>query len=133
VLGTLVIQGVTLEPLIRYLRFPPDTSRNEERARVRLQLAEAAAAELDGRDDAAARLLRDELELERTCDPRSTPELVGPVDALRLTAIRSKRAALWRMRRERLVSEDVFRAFEQELDLSEVAASRQELFDLANN
>jgi len=133
VLGTLVIQGITLEPLIRYLRFPPDTSRNDERARVRLQLAEAAAAELDGRDDAAARLLRDELELERTCDLRSTPELVGPVDALRLTAIRAKRAALSRMRRERLVSEDVFRAFEQELDLSEVAASRQELFDLANN
>ena len=46
--------------------------------------------------------------------------------------IRTQRAALWRMLRDGDIDDENFSLLEQELDLSEVAASRRELFDLVD-
>jgi Na+/H+ antiporter len=130
VLGTLIVQGITLEPLIRLLRFPVDTTQSEELERTRLALAAEAEAELAGRDDDAANVLRGELQLERISDSRSAEESHSAVEVLRLAVIRRKRAALWRMFRDGAIDDETFRVIEGELDLSEIAASRREPFEL---
>jgi Na+/H+ antiporter len=112
VLGTLVIQGITLEPLIRLLNFPDDTALEKEKARVRALLTDAALASLQERDDPTASALRQELQLEM-------------IDGLRIDTIRKQRQLLGRMRRQCEVDEEVFRALEQELDLHELGSMRQ--------
>jgi hypothetical protein len=101
--------------------------------RARLALAAVAESELDKRDDDAAKLLREELRLERISDQRSAHESDNGVDALRLAMIRTKRAALSRMLRDGAVDDEDFRVLERELDLSEAAASRRGLFDLIDS
>jgi CPA1 family monovalent cation:H+ antiporter len=133
VLGTLIVQGITLEPLIRLLHFPVDITQREDLERGRRALTAVARTELDKRDDAAAKLLREELRLEQISDQRSAPESDSAVDALRLATIRTQRAALWRMLRDGAVDDETFRVLERELDLSEVAASRREVFDLVDS
>ncbi len=112
VLGTLVIQGITLEPLIRWLNFPDDTAHEKEKARVRALLTDAALASLQARDDPTASALRQELQLDM-------------IDGLRIDTIREQRLLLSRMRRQCEVDEEVFRALEQELDLHELGSMRQ--------
>ena len=47
ILGTLVVQGLTLPGLIRLLHLEPDHTTEEEEARARIQASEAAIARLD--------------------------------------------------------------------------------------
>ncbi len=47
ILGTLVVQGLTLPALIRVLRIQPDTSELEEDAQARIRASEAALARLE--------------------------------------------------------------------------------------
>ena len=110
VLGTLVIQGLTLEPLIRLLRFPEDTSQQEETKLARATLAEIAA--------------RAHAESERV-DPHDDP-------VLRLAMVQRQRDALRELYTAARIEEDVFRAIEQELDLEEVAATRDQPFNLVD-
>lgn len=131
VLGTLVIQGVTLEPLIRLLRFPPDDSHGEALMRTRERLADVACAVLADRDDRAARTVRDELDAERR-EAHADPARLADIDKLRLATIRARREALETLRRDGDVDDDVYLELQQELDLSEIAALRRKAFDLAN-
>jgi CPA1 family monovalent cation:H+ antiporter len=63
ILGTLVLQGLSLPALIRAMRIEPDRSEEEEEARARIRAAEAALARLEEladeewvRDDTAERM-----------------------------------------------------------------------------
>ncbi|HVJ63042.1 MAG TPA: cation:proton antiporter, partial [Tahibacter sp.] len=131
VLGTLVIQGATLEPLIRLLRFPADTSHGEALMQTRERLADVACAVLADRDDRAAQMVRDELNAERR-ESHADPARLAAIDKLRLDTIRARREALERLRRDGDIDDDVYRELQQELDLSELAASRRKAFDLAD-
>lgn len=124
VLGTLVIQGLTLEPLIRLLHFPPDSSHEEEKARVRSVLTDSAIDSLRERDDATAMALRQELQLEMI-DHQAPGRIVGGLDGMRLEAIRMQRQLLLSMRRQCAVDEEVFRALELEMDLYELSSMRR--------
>ena len=110
VLGTLVIQGLTLEPLVRLLRFPQDTSQRDG-----LELARAALAEVSARAHAE----------------RAGADVHDDA-ALRLAVVSRQRAALADLHRENRIEEDVFRTIEQELDLEEVAATRDRPFNLVD-
>lgn len=110
VLGTLVIQGLTLEPLVRLLRFSEDTSQQNE-----IALARAALA------DVAARAHAESPGIDVHNDP-----------ALRLAMVHRQREALHDLHRDNRIEEDVFRAIEQELDLEEVAATRDRPFNLVD-
>jgi CPA1 family monovalent cation:H+ antiporter len=132
VLGTLVIQGITLEPLIRLLRFPDDASHENEKARVRAVLTHSAMNSLQERDDSPAAALRQELQLEMI-DHQAPGRIVGGVDSLRLEAIRLQRQVLQGMRRQCEIEEEVFRDLEQELDLHELASTRKLQLELINN
>ncbi len=47
ILATLVLQGLTLDPLIRLLKLEADSSRDQEHARAHLAAARAAQRRLD--------------------------------------------------------------------------------------
>lgn len=131
VIGTLVVQGITLGPLIRLLRFPTDSSRDDELRRARAQLENIGEAMLDGREDEAARVLRAERATERAhAEATHDPSVV---DALRLESIRAQRDALRRMHHDGVINDEAFHALQEELDLSELAASRRERLGLVDS
>lgn len=122
VLGTLVVQGLTLQPLIRRLRLPPDDSFDREVVAARETLLQAAVASLAARTDDASARVRADYELDRAANAQGGPQasrLVRP----RLAAILAQRERLAALRREGAIDDDVFHALEQELDFAELAAS----------
>ena len=134
VLFTVVVQGLTLPALIRRLGVVDDGAEEEaEEHAARIAAAEAALAALDGlaaedwaRDASVERLrglyayrrrrfatMRGELEDDDIID-RS-------LDYQRLlhAVIEAQRAAIVRLRNERVISSDVMRRVERDLDLEE--------------
>ncbi|MDF2998262.1 MAG: sodium:proton antiporter [Xanthobacteraceae bacterium] len=127
VLGTLVLQGLTLGPLIRALRFPPDRSFDAELASSRVKLLDAAIAGLDGRNDDAAVQQRDVYAADRALALKGKdPRTVAAVDDARRRSIAVKRTELARMRRRGEIEDDVFHILEQELDWAELAVATPE-------
>ncbi|GFE81180.1 sodium:proton antiporter [Steroidobacter agaridevorans] len=131
VLGTLVVQGLTLRPLIRYLSFPPDRSFAKEVAAARLLLLDAALNSMADRDDAVATRLRETYEEERKiAEAGNHPRDVSEFDAVRRHNIAAKRNKLAELRSEGAIDDDVFHALEQELDWAELAVTApQELVE----
>lgn len=124
VLGTLVVQGLTLGPLIQWLAFPPDNSFGEEVAAARVQLLDAAVDSMADRQDALAHRLRETYEEDRKIAMTGNhPREVSEFDALRRQNIATKRIKLAELRREGIIDDDVFHALELELDWAELAAS----------
>ncbi|MDO3431112.1 cation:proton antiporter [Rhizobium sp. CBN3] len=121
VLGTLIVQGLTLGPLIRFLKFDPDTSLNRDLTKARVALIDAALAELEG-EDKSTRILRDVYTSEReiAADGRH-PREVSRLDKQRRNVIGAKRRKLAAMRRAGEIDDDVFHMLEQELDWAELA------------
>ncbi|MBB4190574.1 CPA1 family monovalent cation:H+ antiporter [Rhizobium aethiopicum] len=121
VLGTLIVQGLTLGPLIRFLKFDPDKSLNRDLTKARVALIDAALAELEG-EDKSTRILRDVYTSEReiAADGKH-PREVSRLDKQRRNIIGAKRRKLAAMRRAGEIDDDVFHMLEQELDWAELA------------
>jgi CPA1 family monovalent cation:H+ antiporter len=130
VIGTLVIQGATLEPLVRLLKFPVDVSRDDELAHARAALAEAAERALEGREDTTAALVRSEFAASEATT--ESPAGALPADATRRMVIGKQREALQRLRSEGRIEDGTFRRLEQEIDLKDVATLRGGEFDLVD-
>jgi hypothetical protein len=123
VLGTLVVQGLTLRPLLSRLALPLDDSVEEEVALARTEAARAAldalAADAGADRDAEARHLlergyRARLEAcARSGDGFADPTGLG---ALRRRALTAERARLAALRREERIGDDAFHRVEEELD-----------------
>jgi NhaP-type Na+/H+ or K+/H+ antiporter len=124
VLGTLAVQGLTLSPLVRLLRFQPDKSFERDLVSARVALLDAAAASLKGNTSGAAARIRAVYrdECAATTDGRYPAQLTG-VEKLWLKSIIAQRKKLIALRRAGAVDDDVFHALEQELDWAELAAS----------
>jgi Na+/H+ antiporter len=134
VLGTLVVQGLTLGPLIQWLAFPPDNSFGEEVAAARVKLLDAAVESMADRNDALAQRLRATYEEDRKIAMAGDhPREVSEFDALRRENIAAKRIKLAEMRREGAIDDDVFHALEQELDWAELAASSPHRVELVES
>lgn len=131
VLGTLVVQGMTLAPLIRLLRFQPDESFGRQLTLARLALLDAAIASLGERRDEAATRLRETYLMEReVAADGHHPRAVTDIDRLRRHSLKAKRRILADLRRSGRIDEDVFHTIEQELDWAELAASPPDRFEL---
>jgi CPA1 family monovalent cation:H+ antiporter len=130
VIGTLVIQGATLEPLVRLLKFPADNSRDDELAKTRAMLVKVAENTLAGRKDKAAEMLRWEFGVTEA--PDLSPDKPASADVTRKLLIRNQREELQRLRREGRIEDETFRRLEQELDLEDVATLRNGQFDLVD-
>jgi CPA1 family monovalent cation:H+ antiporter len=126
VLGTLIIQGLTLRPLIVALRLKADNPVALEASRARAIAYRAALQEIAGDTSEAAEILRLEyraLLLRAQSDPDSgvpTGEL--PADPLRRRAVAAARQSIIRLRRSEEIGDDAFHLLEEEFDRAELSA-----------
>jgi monovalent cation/hydrogen antiporter len=126
VLGSLVIQGLTLRPLIAMLRLKEDNTVIAEVARARVVAYRAALDEIDGDPSEEAEILRLEygaLLLGAKADPDgavASSEL--PADPLRRRAIGAARRSIIALRRSEDIGDDAFHQIEEEFDRRELSA-----------
>lgn len=125
---TLVVQGLTLAPLIRKLKVGTDWSGHQEERRAKLALTKAAVAAIDELataekiSDAVAERIRAEFAEKVTLGVATGAVLVGAADParrLRDAAIKAERRELIRIWRENLISDDVLHHIEEDLDYQE--------------
>jgi NhaP-type Na+/H+ or K+/H+ antiporter len=125
VLGSLVIQGLTLRPLILALNFDDDDPVGREAAHARGVVFRAALEEIDADPSEEAEILRLEYRavlLRAESDPDgglTSREL--PSDPLRRRAIAAARRALLSLRRTEAIGDDAFHLVEEELDRAELS------------
>jgi CPA1 family monovalent cation:H+ antiporter len=122
---TLVVQGLTLAPIIRAFAFTPERTFHAEARVARLEATRRGAEALEDlsrepwvepRDVEWLRgELRDRLQLleHSTGEPEGRRRLRGEM-------LRAERRMLVRLRNEGAISDDVLRELEQELDLEAV-------------
>jgi Na+/H+ antiporter len=130
VLGTLIVQGITLGPLIRMLRFAADNSLVEELASARVVLLDLAIEGLSQRDDEPARSLRDRYLTERSQAAGGGRRTATAADDLHRQCIDTQRRKLFELWTAGEIDDDVFHSLELELDLQELASSPTDRFEL---
>jgi CPA1 family monovalent cation:H+ antiporter len=126
---TLVVQGLTLAPIIRAFRFTPESTHEEEERLARLEATRRGAEALedlsrepwaDPRDVEWLRAeLRDRLRIHQQQHHGDAHGLDGR-RRLRTAMIRAERRMLVRLRNEGAISDEVLRELEQELDLEAI-------------
>jgi CPA1 family monovalent cation:H+ antiporter len=104
VLGTLVIQGFTIGPLIKALKIAPDASLEEEISLARTAMMDAALSALEAEKGTEAEAVRDEYR------------------AARAMAIRAQRQALDGLRASGRIEDDAYHRLEEEMDWAELNA-----------
>ena len=124
VLGTLVLQGLTLGPLLRWLKLSDDGMVDRERDVARQEVTRAALAALESASEPEAAVLRKEYKVALGDEATKwlRPQVFG---RLRLKAIKAERKALYRLRQDREIGDDAYHAIEEELDWAEGNARRR--------
>lgn len=126
VLGTLVLQGLTLRPLMQLLSLPYDGAVEREVRLARNRTAQAALASLardDGpltdaiRQEYAARMPPNE---GAAVGDRSDAGQLGDVIAARKRALAAERQALLALRGTGEIGDDAFHAVEEEIDWADM-------------
>jgi hypothetical protein len=119
VLGTLVLQGFTIRPLIASLKIDKDPSLDLEVAATRNAMIEAALASLGNQTGAAAEEVKGELEAARLGSvDRARP--TTQYDELRRRALSAERDLLNDRRENGDIGDDVYHHLEDELDRTEL-------------
>ncbi|WP_027056720.1 cation:proton antiporter [Mesorhizobium erdmanii] len=124
VLGTLVLQGMTLKPLLRILNFDPDRTIDNEVAQARVAVMQAALDVLSRKTSAAAAVVREQYEAQRVIaqNPEDA-QAATEYDRLRLYAINRQRDTLEELRRNGTIGDEAYHRLEEEIDWAELAAS----------
>jgi len=120
VLGTLVVQGFTIRPLIALLRIAPDRSLDLEVAEARRAMLDAALAELAGYSGEAADAVRGEYREARAASSSDPTRPVTQYDELRVLAIAAERRLLAEWRQQGRIFDDTYHLLEGELDRAEL-------------
>src|SRR6266403_187935 len=124
VLGTLVIQGFTLRPLLDRLGFETDDAVEREISRGRLGIMQAALDALAGeRSPAAAAVREGYLAAREVAASAEEPQGATEHDRLRLRAITAQRLTLHRLREEGAIGDEAFHRLEEEVDWAELDAA----------
>jgi monovalent cation/hydrogen antiporter len=121
VIGTLVVQGLTLALLIRLLGLDRSAGEADELAVLRGELARAALAALEGREDPAAAQLR--AEYQSKLDARGDPAIAAGFEQRRtfgLAALAAQRKALDRLQADNRLNADEYNLLLEELDWREL-------------
>jgi CPA1 family monovalent cation:H+ antiporter len=133
ILGTLVVQGLSLPAVIRALHFSPERLDEKEDAKARIYAAEAALERLDElleedwvRSDTAERL-RGAYSFRRSRftarfdegDDGAVEEQSVNYQRLRRELLQAERRAIVELRRNGRISDDVMRRVERDLDLED--------------
>ncbi|MFL6835841.1 MAG: cation:proton antiporter [Bradyrhizobium sp.] len=126
VLGTLVIQGLTLRPLILAFGLKDDNPVGVEVARARAVAYRAALDAIEDDPSEEAEILRLEYRailMQADDDPNggiANGEL--PADPLRRRAIQAARNSIFDLRATEVIGDDAFHRIEEELDRAELSA-----------
>ena len=115
VLGTLVIQGLTLAPLMRWLQLDDDDAVAREVSLARAETARTAADILDSDNTPYADGLHQDY--ERSVSQES--------HALMLRVIAGQRRRLLQMRRQSTIGDNAYHVIEEELDWAEGHTARR--------
>jgi CPA1 family monovalent cation:H+ antiporter len=127
ILLTLVVQGLTLAPIIRAFNFAPEEAHHREARLARVEAARRGAEALedlsrepwvDGRD---VEWLRTEIRERVRLLAESSPTAESR-RRLRAEMVRAERRMLVRLRDEGAISDEVLVELEQELDFEAVRA-----------
>ena len=126
VMGTLVVQGLTLGPLIKWLGAGDDGQLTEEIKRARQVVTQAAFDDLKGRKGRIASRLKDEYG-DRLDAVQSDSAEDGRVeleaDQIHNALLKVKRDALLALRTSGEIGEQAYYQIEEELDRHELALS----------
>lgn len=129
VLGTLVIQGLTLRPLLLWLNLDDDGTVEREIRHARLETlraAVAAASECEGAETAALVRHRYELQLRRAENDAAespVPDIEGAASAdaeVVRAAVEASRQRLVALRADGTIGDAAFQRVEEELDWAEL-------------
>ena len=128
---TLLVQGLSLGPLVGALRFEPDQSHHAEERLARREATRRGGEALEdlSREDWVDQRDVDVLRSEVRERLQMSEQQGGSYDGrqrLRLAMIDAERRMLIRLRNEEAISDEVLRGLEQELDLESVRAGAGE-------
>jgi monovalent cation/hydrogen antiporter len=129
VLTTLVIQGLTLRPLMAFLGLKDDGSVQREIQLARVETARAALRVLEQEVDGhpSIDILRSEYEARIRSGERTVADGELSLGETRMTelqrrAVRAQRQTLMELRSRLVIGDDAFHAAEEEIDLLELTA-----------
>ena len=124
--ATLVLQGLTLTPLIRWLKLGTDPAAHEEHMRARIALGRAALAAIDKvaanekmPGDLVARVRAEFNDRIGAAMPHGHHSSFAFGRDLRLAAVRAERQELIRIWRAGEISDEILHHLEEELDYEE--------------
>jgi CPA1 family monovalent cation:H+ antiporter len=125
VLATLVLQGLTLAPLIKLLKLDRSGYAALELSFARAALAEAGLAKIEGQEGPEAENLRFRLSLiRRTCRRETGIESLERYRQLGLKAIEGEREQLETLREKDRIGPDAYLGLQEHLDWSELTLLR---------
>ena len=125
VIGTLVVQGLTLRPLIAVLRLRAPDPITKEVRKGRADALRAGLAAIDGDSSIEAKLLRKEFEaaIETSINPAQSANLDElPGNQIRRTALIAARRRANELRLDGTIGDEAYRALESEFDWGELSA-----------
>ncbi|WP_395645751.1 cation:proton antiporter [Terricaulis sp.] len=123
VIGTLVVQGLTLKPLLGLLAFRDDNAVEEEVSRGRIAIFHTALDEIGTDASPEARTLREGYLAALKVAASDTPQAATSYDKLKLSIIPKQRAALAGLRERGEIGDEAFHRLEEELDWAELNAA----------
>ena len=128
VLTTLVVQGMTLRPLMMWVRLKDDDSVDREVQLARAETARAALRVFEGHESrpAVGELRRAyEARMRISADDRQHDHGDAHLGELQQRAVEAQRKALMDLRDRAIIGDDAFHAAEEEIDLLELAADER--------
>jgi Na+/H+ antiporter len=124
VIGTLVIQGLTLKPLALALKFTPDDSLEQEVSQGRMAVMRAALDCLKGETSPAAVAVREAYAAAREiATSEENPQGASEYDRLRLKALGAQRTRLHEIWSQGQIGDEAYHRLREELDWTELDAS----------
>lgn len=123
VIGTLVLQGLTLKPLLGLLAFRDDNAVEEEVSRGRVAIMHTALDELADDTSPEAAMVRQGYLATLTVAASETPQAATQYEKLKLKIIPKQRAALAGLRERGDIGDEAFHRLEEELDWAELNAA----------
>jgi NhaP-type Na+/H+ or K+/H+ antiporter len=125
VLATLVLQGLTLRPLVALLKLDRGDEAARELASARAAMAAAALSSIARQDGPEAENIRFRFALkQRTCGQETSEESITRLRELSLKAVEAEREKLEDLRLNDQIGADDYLGLQEQLDWSELTVLR---------